>query len=419
MRARAQRAGALLLAVCAVGCFGGGSPVTDGDALEAMVVRVESVRGIRAERPIAARVVGQAELADLLAAAVVAHRTPDEVARYEAGLVTVGLWPSDRRLLDEVVAVLGEEVAGLYLSDERALLVVGDSDVPFPVWLSSVLARRDFMAEFALSHELVHLLQHQRHPELLESDAIYFRHDDLALAVQTAFEGDALYFGVLSLGGPLPSPDVFESSFDGPLGDPDSAFAAAPRLLQELLAFPYAQGYRLALAETSRLLEDPPASSEQVIHPEQRRADFTAFDLSPVAAGLPDGCSAVFENTVGELQLRILLQEVAPLEVDPDVWQGWDGDRYLAARCGDRRALLWLTAWDDERDAEEFAAAYAALADRLAARAGLTGPLHVERSGRDVVVASAELAGLVGEAPERATRRRLRTVAELRAFAAD
>ena len=37
------------------------------------------------------------------------------------------------------------------------------------------------------------------------------------------------------------------------------------------------------------------------------------------------------------------------------IWEGWNGDRYLAARCGGRRELLWLTVWDSEADAAEFA----------------------------------------------------------------
>ena len=387
------------------------------DALEAIVRRVEAVRGIRAGRPIDARVVGPERMREIIENAIVEGRSRDEIARYEAGLVTVGLWPPDRALLDAFVAVMSEEVVGLYLADERVLLVVGDAEgLPFSGWLAIALARRDFVAEFALSHELVHLLQHQRYPELLEPDTLYFSHDDLAIAVQCAFEGDAMVFGILALGGPLPEPAFFAASFDAQLDQRDGEIADAPRLLRELLAFPYSEGYRLASREGAQLLEDPPASSEQVLHEDRRHADFTVFDLSLLRAALPDRCEVVFENTVGELQTRILLQELSANDVSSSAWDGWDGDRYLAVDCAGRRALLWLTAWDSEADAQEFRGAYAAIADEVAARAALSGPLRVERVGRDVIISSRELQELGQHAPRQAVRERLRTVAALRAF---
>lgn len=408
---------ALLAALLVVACHSRVEAPASREPFEDLVVRVERARGLRANRPIDARVVSSSELAELLAAALVADRTPEELDRYEEGLVSVGLWPADRRLVDAFLQLLGEEVAGLYLSDQRALFVVSESGLSFRAWLAAALARHDLMAEYTLTHELVHLLQHQHHPELIESDPVFFHHDDLALAVQAAFEGDALYYGALAMDGPLPTPELFDLSVGDPAGGTEGGLAGAPRLLQELMNFPYTRGYRLALAEGAALLDDPPASSEQVIHPDRRHADFAVFDLGVLASRLPEGCRPVFENSVGELQMRILLQEAASGEPLPALWEGWDGDRYLAVRCGERRALLWLTTWDSPRDAEEFASGYAALAERLAARAGLTAPLRVERSGRDVGIASAELGALLPGALAEVPRQRVASVAALRAFA--
>ena len=41
------------------------------------------------------------------------------------------------------------------------------------------------------------------------------------------------------------------------------------------------------------------------------------------------------------------------------VWEGWDGDRWLAVKCTDGRAMTWLTSWDTEEDAVEFEQALA------------------------------------------------------------
>ena len=402
-------AGIALAGAWASGCA---HPAPDDDPLDALVSRVEQARGIRAERPVHVRVVTQAQMREAIAREVGAGRSASELRAYESGLVSVGLWPAEQALVGDYLDVMGEEVAGLYLPRERALLVVGDPDVPPSQWLSNDLARRDPLLEMTLSHEIVHLLQHQVHPELFESDGFYLTQDDASLAVQTAFEGDATLYGVLAISGQLPSPDQVDVSFSDALEEPAGALAAAPLLIRRLLGFPYAQGYRLALRERFALLEDPPASTEQVVHPDRRRADFFSFDLRAVAAALPAGCEAVSENTVGEVQLRVLFDDLSGQPVDAAVASGWDGDRYLAARCDGRRALAWLTAWDTPEDAVEFETAYRTLAPAVALRAGLAQPIHVERRDREVVVASDDLTALLDDLAG-AARRRVRSLREL------
>jgi hypothetical protein len=400
-RARPVAAGLAFAALALFSC-------TTSPLLEAMVTRVEQTRGIEAPRPIDARVVDEAGMRDLIEAAIVQHRTPEEIAAYEAGLVAVGLWPPDRDLLEEFLSVMAEEVAGVYLQTERALVVLGERDARFDEWLGEGNA----VAEFALAHEVVHLLQHRRYPLLMDTE-VYFSQDDLALAVQAALEGDAMYYGTLALGGEPPRPALLEAMFEVQVEDSDGALATAPELLRALLAFPYVQGYRLAVSEAADLLDDPPASTEQTIHPDRRREPFFDFDLSSLHAAIPEGCTLVTENTVGELQLSILLSRLAKPPVGEAAWIGWDGDRYLAARCDGRLALLWLTAWDSEDDAAEFEVAYAGVAQGLADEAGLESPLQGIRVEREVVLASRSFANLAEEASARAKRRRVTTVDEL------
>jgi hypothetical protein len=122
----------------------------------------------------------------------------------------------------------------------------------------------------------------------------------------------------------------------------------------------------------------------------------------------------VYENTMGELQLSILFEDLSDAPVDESAWEGWDGDRYLAVRCHGVAALLWLTSWDSEEDAREFAVAYREIAPAVARRAGLAQPPLVSVEGDFVVVRSPELSALDDALETLVERARVRSLAELR-----
>jgi hypothetical protein len=188
--------------------------------------------------------------------------------------------------------------------------------------------------------------------------------------------------------------------------------AEAPALVRLTVAFPYEYGSGLSLAEGPALLDAPPASTEQVLHPEHRRAPFLAIDLKALRPVLPSGCRFVAENTVGELGLSVLFRDLSPAP-DPSAWQGWDGDRYLVARCGERLELLWLTVWDGPVDAGEFEAGYRGIGAAVAARAGLDDPPRMRRAGKEVLVFTSGLAPLAERIPSLARRKLVATLDQL------
>jgi len=381
-----------------------------------IVDQTVQARGIQLDHPVDARVVKRAELGSLLRQALLAEWSGSELQSYQSALNAVGLWPSDRDLLDEYLAVMGEEVAGFYLPSQRALYLVEDARMPFSVRFYSTLLRRDLAMEMALSHEVVHLLQHQVYPELLEPDSFYKRHDDLGFAIQAAFEGDATFFGIMAMGLPYrPSPEEMEESVASEMSSQgDGKLAASPALIRLTLPFPYVSGYRLAYHEGGSLLEDLPASTEQALHSHSKRHEaFLALDLRPARAALPSHCRFLYSNTMGELGLSVLFRDLG--EATPaEVWEGWDGDRYLVADCGERREFAWITSWDSERDAAEFEAAYRAIAAAVAERAALSAPPEIRCTGREVHVITDGLAEIGDSLPELSRRRRVSGMEALR-----
>jgi len=170
---------------------------------------------------------------------------------------------------------------------------------------------------------------------------------------------------------------------------------ALPNYIYNQLIDPYNKGawfcYQLVKnngghVALDELFENIPQSSEQVLHPEKCLG---ADRDEPVVLELPDlseqvGAKLIAKNTLGELNLRTMFQE---LTNDPKVkaCAGWDGDRIHAYASGEQEwaSIVWLTTWDSEQDAKEFAAAL----DELKAK----GPpplasADVSVHGKDVLI---------------------------------
>lgn len=345
--------------------------------------------------------------------------SPQLLSDYESGLVALGLWPPQQDLRGEYVSVFSGEVAGLYVPSLKTIYVVEGARLPLSFRLLSFFSRRDLVGEFVLSHELVHLLQHGAYPALLDPADPRIDQDDLDNAIQAAVEGDALRYGYEAIG--LDTEGLSSEGFSQAFEDEVTASASedlegAPALLRLTLAFPYVTGFPLSLAEGRALLERPPASTEQAIHGSRRYEPFYVFDLRPLRERLPEGCAFVHENTLGELHISVLFRDLSgDAPPSPDAWQGWDGDRFLVARCETGLEFVWLTAWDSEEDAEEFREAYAQIAPTVAARAGHAVVPEALRSEQEVVVATAGLGGLADRIGALAARTRVSEVEELRA----
>jgi len=399
-----------LAAICSLAALSGcadamieSGAIREG-ALRDLVANVVRARAIEPEGPIAARAVNRDELRAILSEAFDAWKAPAELANYERALVALGLWPANRDLRTAALAVYVEQVVGIYLPSSEELLLVSDARASRRLVLPSAGLRWDFQAEFALSHEIIHLLQHQAYPELMDPEPLPNNSDDLGAAIQAALEGDALRFGFDAIGLQVPTPEEWTLLIDGQFPGPEgSALAQAPALIRLSLAFPYARGYALAWSEEFRLLESPPISTEQVMHDARRREPFLQLDLGGLEDRLPLGCRPLERNTVGELQISILFRDLAE-DPDPAIWEGWNGDRYLVADCADRTEWVWWTAWDSAGDAAEFANAYLEIAPAVAARAGSAIPVAAQTETTYVVVTSRGFAEEASEPPPPATR---------------
>jgi hypothetical protein len=333
--------------------------------------RTEEIRGLSFKNPVAFERLSKEGLVALLKRELARQYTREDWRNIEASLQLLGAIPPEMELEKFFEDLLGEQVGGLYDPRSKKMYVVGD--LPLSVGLVQVI----------LEHELTHALTDQ-HFNLLSLPIEETANDDRALAATAVVEGDATlsmasYAKDLGLGGLVST--VVVSLFMN-----QEVFSVAPAYLQASTLFPYLGGevflielmthYRMHQGELEKLdnpVDDPlsnwdvvnhlyahpPESTEQVLHPEKYAASpdsptpvvVTEKDL----AALGDGWTKVRENSLGELLLKtLLLEKISPLDAE-EAAEGWDGDRYALARSpAGHTALLWLSAWDSEKDAREF-----------------------------------------------------------------
>ena len=355
-----------------------------------IVERASYASGYRVTHPLSVKLIGRIELFKILQEETAATSQSTAWTARQDGQRAMGFPAETTDTIGQNLALLSRTVAGLYLPRKKTLYFVGEQarSAMGSFYLNSLGTLED---ELTLAHEAIHALQHLHYPELFEPDkAAWPQQTDASLALQASKEGDAILWAAQSLGflgGPRDPEEVLA------LARTDSgSLSDAPKPVRELINFTYTYGYRFTYHEGKLGLASPPASTEQVIHVERNgRRAFQAIDLSGLARWLEtEGCRILYQDTMGELTLSLWFQSFDST-VTPNIWEGWDGDRWMAAECENGREMAWLTSWDTEQDALEFARGVAGIAANVVDRAGLKSPLAAERQGREVIVVSGGL----------------------------
>ncbi len=293
------------------------------------------------------------------------EEVPEETLRAEERLLKrLGLLPDDTDLLQLLVDLYGGQVAAFYRPDTKRFYII-DRDQPFGPTDKIIVA-----------HEYTHALQDQ-HFDLEGTRVKDLTQGDAALGQLGAIEGDATLTMQLWMQAnlsPLEWAQVLGESF-AQLNDP--TLASMPAVLRRQLEFPYAEGfsfvnemYRLGGFEAvNTTITEPPASTEQVLHPDKYMANEAPVHVAPPGAftTLPGWWDRAYEQTMGELVMQVWAAgDEIPTETIPglpidwphaDAVAGWGGDRLVMfenTRDGSW-AIVWRTAWDSAADAREFA----------------------------------------------------------------
>jgi hypothetical protein len=363
------------------------------DLVAAVALRLEAARHLALKHPVPTRALGPAEIAAAIDADLRRTFPPGDRERTEATYELVGLVPSGTRLEPAMERMLTTQLAAFYDPHAKVLVVAKQAVVGRGAGLRlfTTVTGRDLMGELVVSHELTHALQDQYWGLPADSEPATASNTDRLLARRALLEGDATWasFATVS-GGTLDDATRARvlRQMNGLSAELATALPDVPSLLRDALAFQYQGGTifvdrllaRGGWAAVDRAEADPPVSTEQVLHPERYLAA-RRDEPTPVVLGMTPGLRSagyqlVLADTLGELVMRSLFARVFPFEQAARIAEGWDGDRLVTFARGQDLVVAWMSVWDSERDAVDFA-------DSITRAVPATS---VQRRGRRVLV---------------------------------
>ena len=286
--------------------------------------------------------------------------TPEDMDHDQQVMSIFGLLPRDYDIKALYTELYSEQIAGFYDDETNEMVVVQGQGFNGP-------------ERATYAHEFTHALQDEAYDLTngLKTDEETCRKDsEYCAAVQSLIEGDATLSEQLWLLYSASSEDrdqldEFYSTYESPVYD------SAPEFLQQDFTFPYDKGVYFVLefyqkggyAAVDKLYQDPPVSTEQILHPERYPDDKPVkIELPDYGAALGTDWEEIDRNTVGEWYACLILAfgDQPDTRLDEDealrASEGWGGDGYVVyskAQPG-QTALVYVSQWDSKSDAREF-----------------------------------------------------------------
>ena len=297
----------------------------------------------------------------------------DELRRLSRLAAAGGMLPAGTDLATLAASFAAASAGATYSPLDKQILLLADPH------------DKETTNDALLAHEFVHALQDQ-HFNLLQ----------LLLARPYDFDREEALFAVIE-GDAMDVQRRFElgeqwthRSLDDVARMEDARFdeyrkeigALFPPMLTETFIFRYRDGVRFVEAirrkggerAVDKLFERPPASSEQILHPEKYFSN-----EGPRAAQVDEqsfadaGWHTTAATPLGEIGVRGLLLKALTAKEAATAAAGWGGDRaYLFEREDHAPLFVWQTVWDKPEDAAEFFRAYNTLQRTRATEADST-----------------------------------------------
>lgn len=313
------------------------------------------LRGLEFQRDVDYQVVDRASIREFMDKLMEEELPAEKLERISIAYAKLGLIEEGVSLREAMLAMYSEQIAAFY--DQKRKKLYSIRGLPFSREFQKVL----------IVHELTHALQDQNF-DLSTLPLELENNDDRVMAALSLVEGDATlaFTQYATRDGSLSLKDILAVATAGQKG-----LTEAPYVLRKNLMFPYMEGVRFVTRlhteggweAVNKAFKDLPQSTEQIIHPEK----YLEERDDPVAIVLPEFDSVagkewelLEDNVLGELNVKLLFTQFLGSWRAAAPSRGWGGDRFKVYRekGGEETILIWGTAWDTEKDREEFVTRY-------------------------------------------------------------
>jgi len=318
-----------------------------------------SISGLTLHHAVPCDLITKEKVNEFLKKRIKEATTPEQIRAEELTLKKFGFVPADFNLEKATVDLLTEQAAAFYDYDKKKLFV---TETTSPETQMPVLA-----------HELSHAIADQNF-NLGKFIRQGRKSDDGATARLAIMEGQATWlmseYLARKLGQSLKdSPNLVrmmsamvDSSGQYPV------FDNAPLYLRETLVFPYTKGMLFQQAVIERdgnaafaeVFRRPPASTQQILHPDRYFHPMMPATPDLPEPKLPRGYKSLVGGTMGELDHELLLEQFLNKAASEEIGPHWSGATFELRenKKEGRIVLLYAVQWDSPEVARRYFAAY-------------------------------------------------------------
>lgn len=333
------------------------------DEVPKILATLSEITGWKDPKPVPADIITRDQLHRFIVDRMKEQMKPEDIRIEDLTLKMFGLVPQNFDLQKATVDLLTEQAAAFYDYNKKRLFILETQ--------SSLAEKR-----IALVHELAHALADQ-HVSLKKYIRQGSESDDGETAREAVMEGQAtwLMWAYTSKigGGPGEPPEMALKLLGSTSQAADAqypVFANAPLYMRESLVFPYTSGllfqnaiYKRDGKESfSEVFKKPPASTQQILHPEKYVEDVAPADPKTPEPPHAKRYRELASGNVGEFDHSLLLRQYGEdADEAAKIASHWRGGSYRlleGKKDKNSHVLCYAVKWDSSEMAHRYFGLY-------------------------------------------------------------